>query len=117
MRLLPPLPRNPFDHQTDPRDTRTVMLPHDCIEMYGNECVVLKDETRRWLAENAPQYACRVLEPCWVTDDLAMDFAASRDARHRDGSITPSASRRYRFIPFITFEDETDAIMFKLRWF
>ena len=93
------------------------MLPHACIQMYGNECVVLTAEVRRWLAENAPQYACRVIEPLWVTNETAMDFAVSRDARHRDGSITSAASRRYRFIPFITFEDENDAVLFKLRWF
>ena len=113
---FPPFETNPFSDGIDPRDERTVILPHVCIEMYGNESVVLKSEVRRWLAENAPQYACRVIEPLWVTDELAMDFAIGRDARHKDGSITSSAARRYKFIPFISFENDNDAILFKLRW-
>lgn len=113
---LLPLTRNPFGEQLDPRDKLTLLLPNGCIETLTDQGVSLTTETRRWLYENAPAYACRVIESMWLTKELCDILFTEEGGLTKVRMTSPRTSRRYRIAPFITFEEENDALLFKLRW-
>lgn len=97
---LPDLPRNPFEDRRDPADfiPLTTRIPDDCIHSLTREAVALKTEMRLWLVENVSDYACRTIQRCWLpkTDEIRSSYV---DA-----------------VPYITFVNEKDFVLFKLWW-